>query len=716
MQLQPERILSSEEGLGYLQPSSKGDLLEFVKDGKIYVYSLEKICESIRNLYSEFWDSEVGYIFTLGSKIFLANKKSTKIFGNIEGRDFIDVFGFEVSEGRKLAGNLLIICRKISTIPEIFEISLIDLGLNLELLMSEADIYRQMVENSFDAILQIDIHGKITYANPAVRLFGYSQEQLIGKNIYDFINPNYHEKVSMYIENSIETSKPKRVEVEIRDAKGNDRVVEVVGSVVRNSKGEISGGVLVLRDVTERITLLEKLKRTTKLYETLLEFSPDFICLVDVNGKIIYANKAFREVAGDYENKKIYDYISKEDFEKVANLLSYALETGKPVGDIFRAKIGGKEMVLEVSGKFAYDELGRPLYAVIITRDISERVKLESKLNEREELYRTLAELSHTIILMVQDNKIIYANKRAEEVLGYTVEDINKLDHPYNIVHPEHRDFVKSMLQKRLDGEKVPESYEIKILAKDGSVKWMKVLAKLINFRGKQAIFANMADITDIKENEERLKKFVELLKVTNSISRIISTEKSEFGLLTKPAKIFEKIGKVAVFSGEALTPIRASPEINLKKAYEVAKVSLEYKKISTARSDKFYVAMPILGKSPNVIVIESERSFDDEEIGLLDTISKDISIALKALFDEKIRESILKVIVQNLEHFESLADKLRNPLAIIMGLLELRDEVNFERILNEIEAQAIKIEKILDELRMGEILTYEMKKMLEGS
>ncbi|MEM2069843.1 MAG: PAS domain S-box protein [Archaeoglobaceae archaeon] len=716
MQLQPERILSSEEGLDRSCQSSKGDLVEFVKDGKIYVYSLENICESIRNLYSEFWDSEVGYVFTLGSKIFLANKKSTKIFGNIEGRDFREVFGFEVSEGRKLAGNLLIMCRKISTIPEIFEVSLIDLGLNLEYLMSKADMYRMVVENSFDVILQIDINRKITYANPAVRLFGYSQEQLIGKNIYDFIDPSCHEKVSKSIENSIETSKPKRIEIEIRDAKGNNRVVEVVVSVVRNSKGEVSGGVLVLRDVTERTALLEKLKRTTKLYETLLEFSPEFIVLVDLNGKIIYANKAFREIARDYENKKIYDYVSEEELEKVTNLLSYALETGEPFRDIFRVKIDEREMVLEVSGKFAYDELGRPLYAVIITRDISERVKLESKLNEREELYKTLAELSHTIILIVQDNKIVYANKRAEEVLGYTADDVNKLEHPYNIVHPEHRDFVKIMLQKRLAGEKVPESYEIKILAKDGSVKWMKVLAKLIDFRGKPAIFANLADITDIKENEERLKNFVELLKVANSVSRIISTEKSEFGLLTKPAKIFEKIGKVAVFSGDALTPIRISAEMNLKKAYEVAKVSLEYKKISTAINDKFYVAIPVLGKSPNVMVIESERSFDDEEIGLFDTISKDMSIAMKALFDEKIRENVLKVIMQNLEHFESLADKLRNPLAIIMGLLEVREEVNFERILNEIEAQATKIEKILDELRMREILTYEMKKMLEGS
>lgn len=67
-----------------------------------------------------------------------------------------------------------------------------------------------------------------------------------------------------------------------------------------------------------------------------------------------------------------------------------------------------------------------------------------------------------------------------------------------------------------------------------------------------------------------------------------------------------------------------------------------------------------------------------------------------------------------NLKQFEYLADKLRNPLAIVKGYLEIRENFSYGEFVRKIEEQANRIEKILDDLRAREIATYEVKKNLD--
>ncbi|MEG9195022.1 MAG: histidine kinase dimerization/phospho-acceptor domain-containing protein [Candidatus Methanoglobus sp.] len=83
----------------------------------------------------------------------------------------------------------------------------------------------------------------------------------------------------------------------------------------------------------------------------------------------------------------------------------------------------------------------------------------------------------------------------------------------------------------------------------------------------------------------------------------------------------------------------------------------------------------------------------------------------LKSLKVEKEKEKALRLIMKNLENFEKLAYELRNPLAVIKGYLEIREEVPESEFIRNISEHAAKIEKILDELRIKELQTYEMKK-----
>jgi len=108
------------------------------------------------------------------------------------------------------------------------------------------------------------------------------------------------------------------------------------------------------------------------------------------------------------------------------------------------------------------------------------------------------------------------------------------------------------------------------------------------------------------------------------------------------------------------------------------------------------------------------ESVLTEEELKILLALGRDVAFSLRSLKIEREKDAALKVIMDNLDHFEYLADKLRNPLAIIKGYIEIKREMDSEDLISKIKEQVDRIEEIPDELRTREIVTYEIKKILD--
>ncbi|MFP3945996.1 MAG: PAS domain-containing protein [Archaeoglobaceae archaeon] len=92
------------------------------------------------------------------------------------------------------------------------------------------------------------------------------------------------------------------------------------------------------------------------------------------------------------------------------------------------------------------------------------------------------------------------------------------------------------------------------------------------------------------------------------------------------------------------------------------------------------------------------------------------INSALKNAHEvDKDRKEALEQLAANLAQFETSADRLRNPLAVIMTTLELKELMGKEYVLKTIEEHSMRIKRELDEMREEEIKTYELtEKSLE--
>jgi PAS domain S-box-containing protein len=125
--------------------------------------------------------------------------------------------------------------------------------------------YRALMEQANDAILILDLAGRILEANrESERLFGRARAQIVGRNYDDFVVPDEREDSARRRGRLTTEGTPLRVtDRHIERAGGSVVTVDVSGSLVR--MGEESRVLAILRDVTERQHLEAQLLQSQKM-------------------------------------------------------------------------------------------------------------------------------------------------------------------------------------------------------------------------------------------------------------------------------------------------------------------------------------------------------------------------------------------------------------------------------------------------------------------
>jgi len=135
--------------------------------------------------------------------------------------------------------------------------------------------------------------------------------------------------------------------------------------------------------------------------------------------------------------------------------------------------------------------------------DITERKHSEERLRESEERCRNIAEMLPEVVFELDlSGNLIFANRKAFEIFGYTEEAFVRGLNAFDMVVPEERAQAKERIHQRLLGEKVGAK-EYTALRKDGST--FPVLLNAITIKKELepvGILGIMTDITERKSNE----------------------------------------------------------------------------------------------------------------------------------------------------------------------------------------------------------------------
>ncbi len=126
----------------------------------------------------------------------------------------------------------------------------------------------------------------------------------------------------------------------------------------------------------------------------------------------------------------------------------------------------------------------------------------EQGLRESEERYRNLVEGSFDGIFLRHTDRIVFANSRLSEMLGYTEAELKSLDR-WEIYHPDDRKIVQERTNVRVLGDHVPPRYDVRLLRKDGSSFPAELDARVFRVEGEPLIQVCVRDISERKRAEE---------------------------------------------------------------------------------------------------------------------------------------------------------------------------------------------------------------------
>jgi len=152
---------------------------------------------------------------------------------------------------------------------------------------------------------------------------------------------------------------------------------------------------------------------------------------------------------------------------------------------------------------------------ILMLRDYSHDTETVNLLQESEEKFRNLAEMTPMAIMLYQDDHWVYVNEATTHITGYAKEELYGQKF-WEIVHPDFRKLVQQRGQKREADEYAEPQYEFQIVTKDGNAKWVYLSGSTTTIGGRPAGLISVIDIHERKISEEKLKKYSSEMEASN--------------------------------------------------------------------------------------------------------------------------------------------------------------------------------------------------------
>lgn len=377
-----------------------------------------------------------------------------------------------------------------------------------EEILQQSQLFKALVENNPIAVVTIDLDNKIVSCNPAFeKLFGYSQEEVIGQDIDSLVTTELlQEKARSYTQRVIRGKSIHRIGV--RRRKDNSLVdVEIFGVPIIVD-GEQKGILALYHDISEQKSAQDALRKSEEKYRDLVENIDNVIYATDGQGVITYVSPAVTSLLG-YQPEEVIgchfsDFIQSSDVPALTQNFEKIL-SGQISGEeyLIQTKSGHTRWMHTSSRPIIIDEKVIGIQGVL--SDITERKKAEAALIESEDKFRTLADQSPNMVFINKGGRIVYANRRCTEVMGYTRDEFYDQDFDFvKLIAPEDRDLVRNNFKKHMRGSEL-DPYEYKLNTKFGEEIAAIVTTRLMNYEGETAILGTVTDITERKRAEERL-------------------------------------------------------------------------------------------------------------------------------------------------------------------------------------------------------------------
>jgi|GEM_PF-1970436 len=357
--------------------------------------------------------------------------------------------------------------------------------------------------------------------------------------------------------------------VRLRIRKKNGKVIWVESTVrqVKNKQGQSDGIRGSMVNIDRFVTAENMFNENEQLFRKVFIKNTAVMMLIDPVSGIIHdinnaAEKFYQTDKDKLINKNIMDFIHGKD-----KGFSFSLERFIHQGTVTQELPDGSVRETEIHSTLLKFKEHVQLFLIIY--DITNRVELQKKISESEQLFRALSEKVPVGIIVFSD-KIHYANPMACEISGFSLRELESVS-LWELVSAEQQSIVKNSCFS-VTGSKgsTKKLQDIRLNRRDGVQKSIFMTLSGINYEGRQAALATFTDISEIKEVQYQLER-----KIAAEVEKHRQQE-IMFMSQSRLAAMGEMLGSIAHQWRQPLNTIGLYVQ-DLEDAFEHKEISPEY-------------------------------------------------------------------------------------------------------------------------------------------
>jgi two-component system cell cycle sensor histidine kinase/response regulator CckA len=291
----------------------------------------------------------------------------------------------------------------------------------------------------------------------------------------------------------------------------------------------------------------DHLENKDQVLKMITENASDLIAILDLEGRRIFNSNSYTNLFGDSEKLKGTDSfreIHEDDREKIKRIFSQTISTGIGQTTEYRfVQKDGSIRQIESRGDVIRNSKGEVENVIVISRDVTERERIEQALHDSEERLKSILRSIPDIIYRLDpDGKITFISAAIERY-GYHVSELLG-ESILNLVHPEDKEKAKYRINERRTGERRTKSFEIRLVTSNGKLVYFEDRSasvamepvflleaegiystsqpKKTTFLGTQGI---ARDITDRKKTEGEVSMLAQALKCISECVTVTDLE-----------------------------------------------------------------------------------------------------------------------------------------------------------------------------------------------
>ena len=307
---------------------------------------------------------------------------------------------------------------------------------------------------------------------------------------------------------------------------GSVRWLQMSATPLPRSGAERSDCALVsCADLSRSRREVESLEASEARYRNLLACQGEGFAVVDAQERFLIVNPTAEQIfgvpPGTLCGRSLMDFLPLDQADQVQDQSTLRQRGAASTYELGIRKQDGTPRTLQITAT-PWTTSNGELQVIGVFRDVTSQKEIEARLRESEFKYKYLLENLNEIVMMVDnDDRVLFVNRRFTELLGYRPEEIlGRIGHEV-LLDPAHHDLIRSANSQRRD--QVYSQYEVEFIAKDGTrIPFLVNGSPLFDPEGQ--VVGSIGALTDMAARhatEEALRQSERLLREAQQVAHL---------------------------------------------------------------------------------------------------------------------------------------------------------------------------------------------------